>query len=54
VVDERIADVMPVRADVVDVIDPPAYETLERMLGAIDRADSSGGAPAAPDDEDTG
>jgi hypothetical protein len=54
VVDERIADVMPVRADVVDVIDPPAYETLERMLGAIDRAYSSGGAPAAPDDEDTG
>ena len=54
VVDERIADVMPVRADVVDVIDPPAYETLERMLDAIDRAYSSGGAPSAPDDEDTG
>jgi hypothetical protein len=54
VVEEHTADVTPVRADVVDVIDPPAYETLERMLDAIDRAYSSGGAPSAPDDEDTG
>jgi hypothetical protein len=54
VVAERVGDAVPVRADVVDVIDPPAYETLERMLGAIEQAYSSEGAPAAPDDEDTG
>jgi hypothetical protein len=51
VVDERVRDVVPVRTDVVDVIDPPNFETLERLLGAIEQEYQAGGA-AAPEDEE--
>lgn len=53
VVDERVQDVVPVRTDVVDVIDPPSFETLERLLGAVEQAYQAGGAAAAPDEEAT-
>jgi hypothetical protein len=53
VVDDHVRDVAAVRTDVVDVIDPPSFETLERLLDAIEQAYQSGGATAAPDDEET-
>jgi hypothetical protein len=52
-VDEHVRDVVPVRTDVVDVIDPPSFETLERLLGAIEQEYQAGGAATAPDDEAT-
>jgi 8-oxo-dGTP pyrophosphatase MutT (NUDIX family) len=53
VVAKNVRDVA-VRANVVDVIDPPSYETLERLLTSIEREYRAGGAGSAPDDEESG
>jgi len=54
VVAENVGDTVAVRANVVDVIDPPSYETLERLLTSIEREYRAGGAGSAPDDEESG
>ncbi|WP_202805845.1 hypothetical protein [Actinopolymorpha alba] len=41
-----------VRTNVVDLIDPPTYETLERLLAAIGRTYEAKGAGPAPKDEE--
>ena len=53
VVDAHVRDVVPVRTDVVDVIDPPSFETLERLLGAIEQEYQADGAGSARDDEES-
>jgi hypothetical protein len=45
VAEECIGERMPVRAEVVDVVPLPAFETLERLIGAIDRAYRGESAP---------
>jgi hypothetical protein len=52
VVTKNVEDTVAVRANVVDVIDPPSYETLERLLTSIEREYRAGGAGSAPDDEE--
>jgi hypothetical protein len=54
VVAKNVEDTVAVKANVVDVIDPPSYETLERLLTSIEREYRAGGAGSAPDDEESG
>jgi hypothetical protein len=53
VVAEDVQDTVAVRVDVVDVVDPPSYETLERLLTGIEREYRAEGAGSAPDDGET-
>ena len=52
VVAKHVDEATQVRADVVDAVDPPRFETLERMLTAIEQAYGPA-APAPPTDEVT-
>ena len=53
---QQFADVVkqhkvPVRTSVVDVIDPPSYDTLERLLTSIEKKYAAAGAAAVSKDE---